>query len=129
LLAKRIRTIKEINIDFHVSDQNFFHYNAKDALYLHNMDHENSQFLNYIAILADKIISTLSVLNEKPYIQYHSESLIAKILAEEVQNRLEIFYEFNKTNPREPRGTMIILDRTFDLFSPIMHDYAYESAV
>lgn len=93
------------------------------------MDHENSQFLNYIAILADKIISTLSVLNEKPYIQYHSESLIAKILAEEVQNRLEIFYEFNKTNPREPRGTMIILDRTFDLFSPIMHDYAYESAV
>ena len=30
---------------------------------------------------------------------------------------------------REPRGTILILDRGFDLIAPVIHDYYYESAV
>lgn len=30
---------------------------------------------------------------------------------------------------REPRGSMLILDRGFDLIAPISHDYFYQSNV
>jgi syntaxin-binding protein 1 len=30
---------------------------------------------------------------------------------------------------REPRGTLLILDRNFDLISPVVHDYCYQSLV
>lgn len=28
---------------------------------------------------------------------------------------------------REPRGTILILDRGFDMIAPVIHDYYYES--
>lgn len=31
--------------------------------------------------------------------------------------------------PREPRGKLIIADRSFDLISPVAHDYYYQSIV
>ena len=30
---------------------------------------------------------------------------------------------------REPRGTLVLMDRTFDLATPLIHDYTYESTV
>lgn len=30
---------------------------------------------------------------------------------------------------RQPRGTILILDRGFDLIAPVIHDYFYESIV
>jgi hypothetical protein len=39
---------------------------------------------------------------------------------------LEDFYtNFKKAKPREPRGTMLILDRGFDLIAPVVHDFFY----
>lgn len=30
---------------------------------------------------------------------------------------------------REPRGTLLIVDRSFDLITPLIHDYQYQSTV
>jgi hypothetical protein len=30
---------------------------------------------------------------------------------------------------RQPRGTLLILDRGFDLISPVIHDFFYQSLV
>ena len=47
-----------------------------------------------------------------------------------MSNLLVEFYENNKkTKVREPRGYLLILDRSFDLIAPIAHDYYYQTNV
>lgn len=45
---------------------------------------------------------------------------------------LQQFYEdkdFKKGQIRNPKGKLLILDRSFDLIAPIQHDYYYQSNV
>ena len=43
---------------------------------------------------------------------------------------MKTFYSKSKNlKIREPRGTILILDRGFDLISPVIHDYFYQSIV
>lgn len=47
-----------------------------------------------------------------------------------MQALLTKFYDgFKKSKIREPRGTLIILDRSFDLIGPVVHDYFYQTNV
>ena len=49
-----------------------------------------------------------------------------------VNEMLTAFYQsdaFDKKSIREPRGTLLILDRSFDLVAPIVHDYYYQCNV
>ena len=43
----------------------------------------------------------------------------------------ELFEEFyqgaNQARIKQPRGSLIILDRTFDLISPVVHDFFYQT--
>lgn len=56
--------------------------------------------------------------------------MIAKALAKKVNDNLKNFYEKTRNiKVREPRGTILILDRGFDLISPVIHDFFYESIV
>lgn len=36
---------------------------------------------------------------------------------------------YDKKRIREPRGNLLILDRSFDLIAPIVHDYYYQTNV
>ena len=42
---------------------------------------------------------------------------------------LNEFYTDSKIKCREPRGSLLILDRSFDLLGPVCHDYYYQSNV
>ncbi len=67
---------------------------------------------------------------EYPYVQYQGESVIAKNLAKKLNEALKKFYSQTKNiKVREPRGTILLLDRGFDLISPAIHDYFYQSIV
>lgn len=56
--------------------------------------------------------------------------MIAKALAKRLNESLRNFYEKSKNiKVREPRGTILLLDRGFDLIAPVIHDYFYESIV
>lgn len=61
------------------------------------------------------------------------------MLCEEVAialyKKLEYLYTYGESNDvekvefREPRGTLLIVDRTIDLVTPLIHDYTYQSTV
>lgn len=56
--------------------------------------------------------------------------MIARDLAKKLNENLRNFYEKSRNiKIKEPRGTMLILDRGFDLISPVIHDYYYQSLV
>ena len=82
-------------------------------------------------------------MGEKPYIQYQAESLMCEEVAMSVFKKLEFLYNYSgigeelpkkkgkkidvdqdfQLHYREPRGTLVIMDRTFDLVTPLIHDY------
>lgn len=69
-------------------------------------------------------------MNERPYVQYHVESNVSELVATTVYRKLEYLYNYSESQekfiePRNPRGTLLIVDRTFDLVSPFIHDYHY----
>jgi hypothetical protein len=49
------------------------------------------------------------------------------MLADELQKLLDNFYSNYPEKVREPRGTLLILDRSFDIISPVVHDFYYQS--
>lgn len=87
-------------------------------------------------------------MGEKPFIQYQADSHISKDVAASIDKKLEYLYSYTSQSDtkkkkgkkgkdenemqlafREPRGTLVIIDRTFDLITPLIHDYQYQSAV
>ena len=47
------------------------------------------------------------------------------MIAENVKEMLVNFYKDPAIKVKEPRGQMLILDRSFDMIAPILHDYVY----
>ena len=48
------------------------------------------------------------------------------MLASVLHEQFEEFYEgTNQSLIKQPHGTLLILDRTFDLISPVVHDFFY----
>jgi len=55
---------------------------------------------------------------------------VTRSIAEGIWKLYEEFADHGGDNDwREPRSTLVILDRTFDAVMPIMHDFSYASQV
>jgi hypothetical protein len=77
--------------------------------------------------MCNRLFTVCSVFMENPYIQYQGNSSLCKTLATKLNKALSDFYgaSHKDIKVREPRGTLLVLDRTFDLLSPVLHDYFY----
>lgn len=78
-------------------------------------------------------------LGEYPTIRYHrprnpthEASVLCSHLARFVQLELDQYAKFHEdfppTSPR-PRGSLIITDRSMDLFAPLVHEFTYQAMV
>jgi hypothetical protein len=79
--------------------------------------------------LCNRLFTVCSVFMEYPWVQYQGNSPLAKCLGVKLNECLNRFYNTqakDKIKLREPRGTMLICDRSFDLLSPLLHDYYYQ---
>ena len=67
---------------------------------------------------------------EYPFIQYQGDSEFCHVLAQLLHEQFEEFYDgSNRSRIKQPRGSLVILDRTFDLISPVAHDFFYQTNV
>ena len=81
---------------------------------------------------SNKLLTVCAIILEYPYVQFQGNSAISKMLAKSLQKRLVDFYEhpnFKKSTIKNPKGKLLILDRSFDLLAPIQHDYYYQTNV
>lgn len=119
-MSKFTKTIIDLNISYFMQDSEVFHFDMKPLL---------NMFLNKksieVNVAADKLFSVCSTLVENPYIQFYGKSILCKKLAISLQERLSKNI-LKDTKFHDPRSTVIIVDRTFDMNSPLMHDYCYE---
>ena len=133
-LISRLKTFKEINIHFYLFEDNIFTLYKPEAFYLFNTEKSDIRTTSFLESTGYELFTVLSILLEKPYIQYQENSKFAESVAKFVNKNWDDFYSQLKQSEkkdkfRNPRARLIILDRSFDMIAPMQHDFAYQSLV
>ncbi|KAI9375743.1 Sec1-like protein [Aspergillus egyptiacus] len=99
----------------------------------------NHLIREHLATLAHKAVSLCATLGEYPVIRYyrprtptHEASVLCSHLARFIQEELDQFAQFNRDFPppsARPRGVLLVVDRSMDLFAPLIHEFTYQSMV
>ena len=134
LLASKIKTFQELHIDFLSTENNVFQFGLPETL---EKLHGCLPDPDYPTILGQKLATLCITLNEHPCIRFQASSPYCREIATVLHQQL---LQYKRSNPdflahgddeksdRE-RGNMLILDRTFDTVSPLMHEYTYQAMV
>jgi syntaxin-binding protein 1 len=134
LLVSKVKTFKEINLDFLCLESNVWHLdqpNSMDKLY--SVTPDNS----YPALLGRRLANLCITLNEHPCIRYQGSSQFSRDIATALHQTLQQYkrnnpafwcYGDDRHNERE-RAQILILDRSFDPLTPLMHEYTYQAMV
>ncbi|KAI8823539.1 Sec1-like protein [Fimicolochytrium jonesii] len=130
-----IRNLKEMNMDFIPYESQVFTFDmAKSALPLYSPLKEGSR-QNEITLIAQKLASTLATLGDYPYIRYYASPTssiptIPLYLAQAVKSELDTLARQDPSfPPASPykRSVLVILDRSLDMVSPIVHEFTYQA--
>jgi syntaxin-binding protein 1 len=137
-LIKRLKALSEINVNFMVKEQNAFlleMHQPFSGYYLRNVGSPLE------VTLADKLVTVCATLNEYPYIRYKQTSGICSSLASIFKMKMDEFVGANpewwyhgsgksetKSAERD-RSTILLLDRSSDCLTPLMHDFTYQPMV
>jgi len=124
-LVPRIRSLRELNLNFLVKDSDLFHFGVTPNLSIYSP----KTITPWTSIFAERLLTVCSAFLEAPYVQYYGGSYFCKEVATSFQAKMKELLSKTNSPPHEPKGTVIILDRTYDLSSPLMHDYCYESII
>ena len=90
----------------------------------------NEVLMTLIHELANRLFTVCAIHMERPYIQYQGDSEFSRVLASVLHEQFEEFYSGqNQGRVKEPRGSLLIVDRSFDLISPVVHDFFYQTNV
>ena len=137
-LLKRLKALCEINVDFIIREQRAFTLDMNDPF--------GSYFLRsgmspVEMKLAEKLVTLCATLNEYPYIRYKQSSGICSSLASIFKLKMDEFVSANPTwwyhgsggspqkNAERERSTLLLLDRSADCLTPLMHDFTYQAMV
>ena len=126
-LAPRILTFNEINLDFYFYESNIFTLNFEESIYLFNTSSADYNQSKYLEKIGYKLYTVCSILLEKPYIQYQGNSEYARTVAKSLESHLAKGEYSDKMH--NPRANLIIVDRSIDISTPLMHDYTYETVI
>ncbi|KIV99203.1 uncharacterized protein PV09_09067 [Verruconis gallopava] len=94
-----------------------------------------------IADIAQKVVATCVSLGEYPTIRYyaplnpepsHEAHVLCSHLANAIQNEIDTYAKWNQNFPppsNRPRGALYVVDRSFDLFAPFVHEFTFQAMV
>jgi syntaxin-binding protein 1 len=134
LLVSKVKTFKEISFDFLSVESSVFHLDLTNSL---DMLYGVSADSTFPAMLGRKLVNLCVTLNEHPCIRYQGSSPFSRDIATSLHQGLLAYkrsnpafwcYGDDKHTDRE-RAQILILDRSFDPLSPLMHEYTYQAMV
>lgn len=138
-LVKRLSAFCEINVDFIPSQARAFHFNMNNPRYFAELyrnpvaDGESSVEL----MIANKLVTVCASLNEYPHIRYRASSRVSKSIARIFSRQFTEFIGKNKSwwyhgdsdHTDRGRATLMILSRSDDCLSPLLHEFTYQAMV
>ena len=129
----KIKTFKEISLDFITLESNVFHFDASEAL---EKLYGTAKDTSYPAFLGKRLASLCITLNEHPSIRFQGSSPYAREIATSLHQTILQYKRANNTfwtygddhiHHERERAQILILDRSFDCLSPLMHEYTYQA--
>ena len=98
----------------------------KDSLSLFDLDPNLDETKALLNTVAEGLFTACVTLNERPYVRYQGESGHSRIVADRF---MEMYDSLEESKFKEPRATLLIMDRSFDLCAPFQHSFTYQSLV
>lgn len=135
-LVKRLKAVAEVNIDFLIREDRAFILDMNDPFAA--LLRDNSVELK----VAEKLVTLCATLNEYPYIRYSQSSHICTSIASIFKRKMDKFVGSNSSwwyhgsgncpfggSVERDRSTVLLLDRSLDCLTPLMHDFRYQAMV
>jgi len=140
-LVKRIKVLKEVNLDFLTKEAGAFHFDMGKSSSIYSDLYLSNSKEGSPSALEDRIISKLvtvcATLNEYPHVRFPAKNPLCKNLSFLFQQKMNEFvgsnsawwYNGDGLHPNTERATLLLLDRKDDCLSPFIHEFTYEAMV
>ncbi|EME78857.1 uncharacterized protein MYCFIDRAFT_83796 [Pseudocercospora fijiensis CIRAD86] len=137
IAREQIALFKVLNVEFYPRESHLVTF--RDPWSFPVLFHPacNNLVRQHLEDLAQKIVGVCVSLGEYPTIRYyrpqtptHEASILCSHLARFVQDELDLYAKFHDDFPPQtarPRGALYIVDRSMDLFAPLVHEFTYQA--
>ncbi|KAH7398277.1 Sec1-like protein [Pyrenochaeta sp. MPI-SDFR-AT-0127] len=137
MAREQIRSFQTVHLDYHPQESHLITF--KDPWSFPILYHPecNNLVVRHMEDIAERITGVCVALGEYPVIRYyrprnptHEASVLCSHLARFVQDKLDMYAQFNQDFPPQsnrPRGALYITDRSMDLMAPFVHEFTYQA--
>jgi syntaxin-binding protein 1 len=132
-----VKSFQEMFLEFIPFEARAFHLNMPESFgrLLRSGAESAPTNIAELETMATRIVSLIVSLNEIPTIKYRatggaspdSTGKLCSRLANLVQEGLDHYCSRNPSFRPSPGGDLIIMDRTVDLVSPLLHEFTYQA--
>merc|ERR1712106_396261 len=128
--AKKMKSLVEVNISFTPYESQVFSLDCQPSYSLFNSGKGTPAQSSYILKMAEQLATLCSTLEEFPSIRYRGECDGTRQLAMVLQDRLDKYKADQPSmgeGPEKAKSQLIILDRGFDITSPLLHELTFQA--
>lgn len=132
-----VKTFQEVFLEYIPFEARAFHLNMPDSFGKLLKSGAESVPTNIadLEVMASRLVSLIITMNEIPTIKYRAvggaapdrEGKLAARLANLIQEGIDHYSSRNPNFKPVPGGDFIIVDRTVDLVSPLLHEFTYQA--
>ncbi|CAK4294549.1 unnamed protein product [Aphanomyces euteiches] len=130
-LLSRVKTLKEVNLDYLALEQAAFSLDMPHAMHTLYSPLSNPTALDpMLHSISSKLVSLCATLDEYPYVRYRAGQHKMETLARLFQSKMNEYVAANTSFAYCPnRSTLLFMERSQDQMTPLMHEVTYQAMV